>query len=99
MKKFLSKILIFVLPAWLLLLVVDYWFSQEAKQSNDYVIEAWYDLMNGDINADVIVMGSSRAWVHIDPLILDSILGVNTYNLGIDGRSFNSQIKKYHIYR
>ena len=99
MKKCLSKILIFVLPAWLLLLVVDYWFSQEAKQSNDYVIEAWYDLMNGDINADVIVMGSSRAWVHIDPLILDSILGVNTYNLGIDGRSFNSQIKKYHIYR
>lgn len=99
MRRFIKYCLLFTLPAYLLLTMVDYKFSQVAKHSSDYSIEAWYDLMNGDIAADVVVMGSSRAWEHVNPLILDSILSINSYNLGIDGRSFDSQILKYHLYR
>lgn len=99
MKRFIKYCLLFTLPAYLLLTVVDYRFSQIAKRSSDYSIEAWYDIMNGVIDADVVVMGSSRAWEHVNPLILDSVLDVNSYNLGIDGRSFDSQILKYHLYR
>ena len=99
MKRFIKYCLLFTLPAYLLLTVVDYRFSQTAKRSSDYSIEAWYDIMNGVIDADVVVMGSSRAWEHVNPLILDSVLEVNSYNLGIDGRSFDSQILKYHLYR
>ena len=99
MKIFIKYCLLFILPAYLLLAIVDYVFSQSAKRSSNYTIEAWYDLMNGDITADVVVMGSSRAWEHVNPLILDSILSANSYNLGMDGRSFDSQILKYHLYR
>lgn len=82
MKKFLYSIISFVLPVWVILTIADYYYSQAATKSNYFHIEAWYDLMHGKIDADVVVMGSSRAWVHINPIILDSILGVNTYNLG-----------------
>ena len=55
--------------------------------------------MHGKIDADVIVMGSSRAWVHVNPIILDSILNTSTYNLGIDGSMIDRQIRKYNLYR
>ena len=56
-------------------------------------------MISKPIDADVLVMGSSRAYRHIDPLIIDSILGVNSYNLGMSGSAFNRQIHKYNLYR
>ena len=99
MKRFFCNILLFVLPAWAVLAVVDYIYSEAAIRSNRYCIESWYDLMNGNIESDVIVMGSSRAWVHINPLILDSILNTNSYNIGFDGSCINRQVRKYYLFR
>ena len=99
MKKFTYNLLLFVLPFGFTMTIVDFLFSSIAKHSNDYAIESWYDLMNGDIQADVIIMGSSRAWVQYKPLALDSILNINSYNLGIDGRHHYSEIKKYHLFK
>ena len=99
MRKFILKILAFSLPLFSCLLIADYILAEEIKQSNERMIESWYDLMHSKIDADIVVMGSSRAWVQINPLILDSVLGVKTYNLGIDGSSANRQIHKYNLYR
>lgn len=80
---------------------VDYFFSEIAmySDSEDYRINAWYDLMHSAVDADVVIMGSSRAWKHISPAILDSILNTSTYNLGMDGSTINRQIHKYNIFR
>ncbi len=99
MKKFLLSITLFVLPAYILLAIGDYFFSLKATHSNLYHIENWYDLMQGTIDADIVAMGNSRTFVHINPIILDSVLDVNSYNLGFDGSSINRQIKKYNLYR
>lgn len=66
---------------------------------SDNYSESWYDLMHGNINSDVVVMGNSRAIFQVDPAILDSILGSDSYNLGMDGSPFNRQSHKYNIYR
>ncbi len=63
------------------------------------MIEPWYDLMHSQIDADILIMGNSRVWVHINPLVLDSILGVKTYNLGMNGSCVNRQIHKYNLFR
>ena len=68
-------------------------------KSNDYIWGVWTDILDGNIDSDVIVMGSSRAVFQYNPLILDSILGCNAYNIGIDGSSANRQIHRYNIYR
>ena len=99
MKKFLYSVLMFVVPAYILLAICDYFYSQKAQKSNLYHIENWYDLMHGNIDADIIVMGNSRAFVQVSPLILDSVLGKSSYNIAIDGSSINRQIRKYNIFR
>ncbi len=57
------------------------------------------DFLNTDTTTyDVIFIGSSRIYVHIDPRIIDSVCGVNSYNLGLDGSSITEQLpvlKKY----
>lgn len=99
MKRFITNILLFVLPSMSVLAVIDYFYSKAAVKSNVDEIEAWYDLMHGQIDADVIVMGNSRACFHVNPLILDSILGTSTYNIGMDGSWINRQIHKYNMFR
>ncbi len=99
MKKFLYNILLFVFPAYIILAVGDYFLSKRAGKSNFFHLESWYDLMHGSIDADIVIMGNSRALMQVDPNILDSIIGINSYNLGIDGSSINRQIRKYHLFR
>ena len=98
MKSFLYKILLFLLPAWCVLTICDYFFSEMVKKSSYFHILNWYDLMHGKIDANAVIMGNSRAWVQIDPVILDSILGWNTYNLGLDASPINRQVKKYNLF-
>ena len=96
-KRFLLIICSFVIPI-LLLYPIDYVYSRIAMRSNLIRIEAWYDMISSKKDADVLAMGSSRAYRHINPLVLDSVLGVNSYNMGITGSAFNRQMHKYNLY-
>lgn len=95
MKKFIYSIIAFCLIPY----IADFALSAIVQRSNNREVESWYDLMHSQIDADLVVMGNSRAWVQINPTILDSILGVETYNLGMDGSCINRQIHKYHLFR
>lgn len=50
------------------------------------------EIVNGSERHDIVYFGTSRTHVHINPCIIDSILGVKSYNLGMDGASL-SEIK------
>ena len=99
MKKFVARVFLFSITSFILLFLLDWVVSCRLRRSSDRVFASWYDLMHGRITSDVIVLGNSRAWVQISPMILDSILHCNSYNLGIDGSSLNRQITKYEIFR
>ncbi len=55
-------------------------------------------IFNTPVNADVLVCGSSRAAVHISPRILDSVLGSNSYNIGLSGWGFHMQHTMFKVY-
>lgn len=95
MKRFIFAVFLFVLPLY----IADYIISEKMQCSNKREIESWYDLMHSKIDADIVIMGNSRVWVHINPLVLDSVLGVESYNLGMDGSGVNRQIHKYNLFR
>ena len=59
---------------------------------------AWNQMYNDSTCYDLVINGSSRAWTQYDPLILDSILDLTSFNLGIDGSAINRQITKYNKY-
>ena len=98
MKRFLTYITSFVAFLYILALGMDYGISMKLQRSPDRRYQGWSKIINEQLNADLVVMGSSRAWVQYDPAILDSILSLNTYNLGIDGSGLNRQIAKYDVY-
>lgn len=90
MKKFLTNILYFLLPAIIIAYPLDSVMSHFLSQSNTYPgeYEIWNDIYDAEANCDIAIYGSSRAWVHINPKILSDSLGVKVYNFGIDGHNF-----------
>ncbi len=100
MKKFLIKILIFSAPLIALAYPVDIYLSKHLQRSHDYPgeMEVWRDIYQGNIEADIAVYGSSRAWTHFDPRILEDSLGLQVYNLGIDGHNFRLQYLRHKEY-
>lgn len=73
---------------------IDY--GLESIESSDY--KEWKNILDGNINADVIVMGSSRGKVSYDTEILEQGLGLKVYNLSFDGGSYNLQNIKLKAY-
>ena len=89
--SFLRKILIFSIPILFIILILDFIITLGLKKSESDDFREWNDLYQSKINADLIINGSSRAWVHISPQILDTSFSIDSYNLGIDGHNFYLQ--------
>lgn len=99
MKKFLLHILLFATILLSILIVEDIVVTSKyhSKETRKYAV--WNDILHTNINADLLIIGNSRAWCQYSPQILDSILGTNSYNIGLDGSAFNRQKARYDIYR
>ena len=96
MARFVLKILLFLLPVWILLLGVDHSYSDRIIQSNASFSRPFYDMsLSADSDYNVLICGNSRASLQYDPNILDSILDCDSYNLGFDGAPINLQMVKY----
>lgn len=90
MKKFLIKLIIFIMPIILLSIPLDYFLSNHLKNSNSCNGEflVWNDIFNSRVNSDIVIYGSSKAWVSFSPKIIEDSLKCTAYNLGIDGHNF-----------
>ena len=99
MKCFIYRILSWCAVLIIVLIILDFFLSRVIQTSHQREYASWNDIVHGNASADVIVMGSSRAWAQFSPQVLDSVLHKETYNIGIDGSAINRQINKYHVYR
>lgn len=96
-KYLLVKVCVFLLP----LLVFAEWAAYIAdsglKMTKSIDYKLWSHLEEDkNVNADLLIMGNSRASCHINPDILDSILPVHSYNLGLHAGILPLQ---FHIWR
>jgi hypothetical protein len=46
------------------------------------------DIYSEKASCDIAIYGSSRAWIHVNPIILEDSLKLKAYNFGIDGHNF-----------
>lgn len=99
MKRFLYNV--FVFSAFLLVLAwgLDYVISKGLLKMEDYRFMSWNEMIKGDVNADVVIMGNSRGFSHFEPWTIDSICGTCTYCLGLGGYSITVETLKYYCYR
>ncbi len=98
MKKFVVRFLFFCLLPLPVLFILNHVVDNGLRKSRYSYYAEWNDLYDSKINADMLIMGSSRAWVQFSPTIIDSVLHLNSYNLGLDGSSFDLQYKRFKIY-
>lgn len=98
MKRFLIKISIFLAVVYAVAWGLDYTISKGLYEMDDYRYISWQEIVNGEINADLVIMGNSRALSHFEPWTIDSICGLETYNLGLGGYPINVELMKYNLY-
>lgn len=55
-------------------------------------------IMDGKVNAQIVITGSSRAASHFDPRIIQKITGYRTFNLGRNGSQTDMQLAVFKFY-
>lgn len=89
-----------MLPILVLSYPIDYLISKELSKSNEFPgeFEVWNDIYSSNTNCELAIYGSSRAWVHIDPEVLEDTLAMPAYNFGMDGQNFWLQYMRHKEY-
>jgi hypothetical protein len=59
---------------------------------------AWNQAMQGEVNADVIISGSSRAAYHYDPRTIETLTGRSAFNIGRAGSQTDVQLAVLKAY-
>jgi hypothetical protein len=101
MKKFGQKSLLFIFPILILAFPIDVIISNSLSKTYDNTtgeFEVWNDIYSGDIDCDLAIYGSSRAWVQFNSKILEDSLKLSVYNFGIDGHNFWLQYLRHLEY-
>ena len=98
MKKYLLNTLLFAIVCFIFAFALDTILSARLRLNQNRIFANWNQIYNDTTDYDLVINGSSRAWVQYNPLIIDSILHINSYNLGIGGSPINRQIIKYQKY-
>lgn len=97
MRRFLINLLLFLLPVAVFAIWLDSSISKELHRTRNGDYGVWNDLFAGRANNEMLIYGSSRAWVHIDPEVLQDSLHMSVYNLGIDGYNFDMSLLRHEI--
>ena len=97
MKKFIVKIIVYSIPLIFLLIYIEVRISKYFTQSNNFSGEmnVWEDIYNKNANCDIAILGSSTAWVQLNPRIMEETLQAKVYNFGIDGLNFELQYLRF----
>lgn len=98
MNRFLKKCLIFFGFLVAMAYLCDWIITRALRRSHVGEFGIWTDIFSGNLQADVAIYGSSRAWVHINPQIIEDSLQCKAYNFGIDGHNFLMQYMRHRLY-
>lgn len=55
-------------------------------------------IVDGRINADILISGSSRALTHYDPRIISRETGLSAFNIGLNGSQTDMQLARLKVY-
>ena len=95
MTKFIKNIILYFTLLWFAAWGLQTMINNGLKKQQNNLYKDWNLLFSGKLNQDIIVLGSSRAWTHYNPKIIEDSTGLSCYNLGIDGGMLLMQYAKW----
>jgi hypothetical protein len=98
MKLFVLKSLIFFSILYVISLGLSYSIDLGLKKSDDDSFKVLNTIYRGNLNLDLVVQGSSKAFVQISPQILDTVLKLNSYNFGMNGHHFIMENARFEFF-
>lgn len=93
-----GKILCFFCLVLLMALILDTVIYSGLRKIKTSGFGVWNKIVEGEINADILIGGSSRALNHYDPRIIQLRTGHSAYNIGLNGSQTDMQIARLKTY-
>lgn len=85
MKKFLKNSVLFSSFTIVIMCLLQSFISFRIKDKTVTGYDNWDTTSN--INADLVLIGSSRCWAHFDPIFFKQVYHLKTVNIGFNGHS------------
>ncbi len=86
--RFINYILLITIILVVTVFSVDYIITNGLKRSNSIYFNNLTKVFSGNLDTDLLIMGSSKAYVQISPTIIENKLNINSHNLALDGNPF-----------
>ena len=87
MKKLMQYITLVSGITVLCLFGINFIVERSLKKQTEDVYGKLNEIFEGKENFDLLFVGSSRGPVQINPMVIDTILSINSFNAGLDGIS------------
>ena len=98
MKRFLSKVLIYTVAAFIFAAAMDKAVCSGLLKMEDYRFQDYAAMLKGGMDNDILIMGDSRGKSHYDTALIDSLENVSSFCIGAGGYPLGVQLMKYHLY-
>lgn len=99
MKRFLTKLGITAAIMLAVAYGLDWLITKNLRHSDARMFSTYNAILNDSLQCDALIMGSSRGQVQYSSSIIDSIAGLNCYNISVDGRCIDAEVTIYNFYR
>ncbi len=99
MVRFIIKIFLAFFFILIASSILDCLITSNLRHSDARMFHTYNAILNDSLRCDALIMGSSRGQVQYSPRIIDSITGLNSYNISVDGRCIDAEVTIYNFYR
>ena len=99
MRRFLLKLSITTAVLLALAYGLEALITHNLRHSDARMFHTYNAIYNDNLQCDALIMGSSRGQVQYSSSIIDSIAGLNCYNISVDGRCIDAEVTIYNFYR
>lgn len=99
MRRFLLKLGITTAVLLALAYGLDTLITHNLRLSDARMFHTYNAILDENLQCDALIMGSSRGQVQYSSPIIDSIAGLNSYNISVDGRCIDAEVTIYNFYR
>ncbi len=99
--KILKYILITLFSVFLALVLADVYYTNQLKKMALFSgeVQEWNEINEGKTNPELAIFGSSRAFIQINPKIIENETKLKSYNFGLNGSKFKMQLYRFNLYR